>query len=228
MQQSSEPTAKQRIVEAFSRTVYSLRYVFAGLLTALLLFVIVYLVAAEVRDRRAERSSVIVERIEDDFALWVEQEESADRQTMQIDLLDRIDSLLAQYPRLYSAQRALQLRGRIYYETAAWDQARAAFVELADRFPKSYLAPIALVNAATAMEEAGRYDVAIELLLRITEDFETPEMPAVLFSLGRLNETVGKPDAAVRFYERLLDEYPSSGWTSPAQSRIILLKIDRS
>ena len=71
------------------------------------------------------------------------------------------------------------------------------------------------------------YEDAVNLLVRITTDFETPEMPAVLFNIGRLFETIERPDDAISYYERLLDEYPNSGWTSIAQSRIIVLKIDR-
>ena len=147
---------------------------------------------------------------------------------MSADLLNRISQLLDKYPRLYASQRALHLRGRIYYHMADWENARASFVELADRFPKSYLAPAALVAAATAMEQAERYDDAISLLKRVTDDFQTPEMPAVLFSLGRLSEAVSDNESAMTYYGRLLDEYPSSGWTNIAQSRIISLKIDRS
>ena len=78
------------------------------------------------------------------------------------------------------------------------------------------------------METAENLAAAVTLLERIVEEFDTPAIPSVLFTLGRLSEQSELNDAAIEYYERLLDEHPSSGWTSIAQSRIIVLKIDRS
>lgn len=226
--QPKELTPKQRLIEATSNTLTALRYPLLGLLIALLVFVIVYVSVTEVRSRRLDRSTTIVEGIEDDFYDWVDLDEGDERTAMAADLVERLDAVIDDYPRLYSAQRGLYLKGQLSFETGDFRAAGDAFVELADRFPGSYLAPVSLVNAATSLEEAGAFSDAIPILERVIEEFDSPEAPAVLFSIGRLYETVGNPDAATAAYEKLLDEHPSSGWTNIAQSRIIGIKIDRS
>ena len=226
--QQRELSTKERIIAAVSNIIYSLRYVFVGFLLALLLFVIVYLIVGEIRSSRIEKSTIIVERIESDYELWSATEDEAERETLGSDLLFRLDEVISAYPRLYAAQRGLFIQAQIFYATGVWESSKASFIELADRFPDSYVAPVALINAATAMEADENIAEAVSLLERVVAEFDTPALPSVLFTLGRLSEQSESIETAIQYYERLLDEYPSSGWTSIAQSRIIVLKIDRS
>lgn len=226
--QQRELTPKERFVESISKILFSLRYVLVALLLALLVFVVTVLIANEIRSSRTERSTIIVERIEDDLSQWADSIDEEFRQSLGVDLISRLDSVVADYPRLYAAQRGLFLLGRIYYGSGAWEASAQSFVALADRFPNSYLAPIALINAASAKEEAEDTIGAISLLERVAAEFDSPELPAVRFSLGRLNEQQGNIDEAIAHYEQLLDEHAASGWTNIARSRIIVLQIDRS
>ena len=226
--QQRELTPKERFVESISGILFSLRYVFMALLLVLLVFVVTVLIYNEVRSSKTERSTIIVERIEDDLSRWADSVDEEFRQTLGVDLISRLDSVVAEYPRLYAAQRGLFLLGRIYYGSGAWEVSVESFVALADRFPNSYLAPIALINASSAKEEAEDTIGAIALLERVAAEFDSPELPTVRFSLGRLNEQQGNIDEAIAHYEELLDDHPASGWTNIARSRIIALQIDRS
>jgi tetratricopeptide (TPR) repeat protein len=228
MQQSRELSRKERIIEGASTALYKLRFVLLGFLAVFVVFVVIYLIVGEVTARRVEQSTTIVEAIEDDFNDWLESEEGEARDSGATDLLERIDSVLSKYSRLYAAQRALYIRGSMFFLTGAWEESMESFVELADRFPKSYLAPVALINAATAMEEGERYPEAISLLERVVAGVETPERASALFSLGRLHELQGSVEKAVESYELLLDDHPSSGWTNLARSRIIVINPGRS
>ena len=78
------------------------------------------------------------------------------------------------------------------------------------------------------MEEGGDYAKAIQTYVQIVELYNdvSPEIAHVFFSLGRLNETHGTKEAAIEYYNRIVDEYPSSGWTNLAQDRIIYLNLD--
>ena len=49
---------------------------------------------------------------------------------------------------------------------------------------------------------------------------------ATIFALGRLHESTEDTDSARSYYERLIDEYPASGWTNLARSRIITLNLE--
>lgn len=228
MQQPKELSLKERIIEKTVLVLNKLKLPLIIFMAALAVFIVVYLIVGEVRTKKTETSTILVERIEDDFASWLGLEEAEERETIGLDILERLESVISDYPRFYAAQRALYIQGSIFFQTNAWDAAKTSFSEIANRFPKSYLAPIALVNAATAMEEADEIDEAITLLERVREDFSTPEMPTVIFSLGRLHEAKEDLAGALTYYELLLDGYPSSGWTNIAQTRIIVINIDRS
>ncbi len=251
MQHTREKTPKERFTEALSEFLHRFRFVLIGLLAAIIVFVIVYFVATEIRNDRIEQSTARVERVEQDFESWltnkrrseapaetaagedVEAEEEDSQSPVEADeraqdILRRLNDIIESYPNLYSAQRALYVRGRYYFETEQWNESAASFVALADRFPKSYLASISLINAAISMEEAENFVNAVSYYERTLDEYvgDTPEIPAVLFSLGRLHEQMSEPESARTYYERILDEYPSSGWTNIAQTRIIYLNLD--
>ncbi len=228
MQHTREKTPKERLVEALSAFLYRFRFVLIGLLALIIIFVIVYFVVTEIRGDRLETSTARVERIEQDFESWLSADDSEPEDERAQDILQRLNEIIDKYPSLYAAQRALYVRGRYYYETEQWNEASESFVELADRFPRSYLASISLINAAIAMEEADNFVNAVSYYERTIDEYaeETPEIPAVLFSLGRVHEQMDQPESARTHYERILDEHPSSSWTNLAQTRIIYLNLD--
>ena len=129
---------------------------------------------------------------------------------------------------MYAGDRALFLLASYYFYAEQWELSAETFLKTVDANEKSYLAPVSRINAAVALEEAGKYEDAIEIYAQVIEkDGDvSPEIPRVLFSLGRLNETHGTEGSDLEYYNRLVDEYPSSSWTNLAQDRIIYLNLD--
>ncbi|MDR3201510.1 MAG: tetratricopeptide repeat protein, partial [Spirochaetales bacterium] len=68
---------------------------------------------------------------------------------------------------------------------------------------------------------------AAETLTRIVTDFSAsfPDMPRVLYLLGRLAEAQETFEDAKDHYDRLIEEYPGSNWTKFAHNRIIFLEV---
>ncbi len=101
------------------------------------------------------------------------------------------------------------------------------WTDLADGAPKSYMAPIGLLNAASAWEEGGKPEKAIEALARVVSAYRQtlPETPRALFALGRLSEKLEANDKAAGYYNELIDGYPGSSWTKLARDRIIYLQV---
>ena len=95
-----------------------------------------------------------------------------------------------------------------------------------EHFPKTYLAPIALQNAAVAAEERGAPDAAIAHYQAVVEKYtgKTVGIPHALFSIGRLSEASKDYAAAIASYEKLLSLYADDDWTKLAKDRIIILK----
>ncbi len=223
-----EPSGSENFLQRLSATVYTLRYVLIGVLIALVVLIITWAIFIAIRSNRIESSTVLVEIAQDKLDAWVDAEDDENKTAIANDLQKALLTVIDTYPRLYAAQRAYQIQGSLFFRTNQWDLAAQSFLDLADAFPKSYLAPISIVNAAVSYEEAEKFGLALETYRRVLDEFASvsPEIPRVLFSLGRLSESVGTKQQALEYYTRLADEYASSSWTNLARDRIIYLNLD--
>ena len=223
-----ETSGSEKILQRLSSAIYNLRYILISVLGAIAIVAIVWAIVTGVTGKRTESSTVLVERAEQKFEAWIDEEDEEAAATIAEELQIELARVISEYPRLYAAQRAYHVLGSFLFRTENWLPAAESFLELADRFPKSYLAPVSIINAAIAYEEAGNLQKAVEAYLRVTNEYasKSPEVARVLFSLGRISEALGSPEEAIDYYNRLVDEYTSSSWTNLARDRIIYLNLD--
>jgi len=178
-----------------------------------------------VYQNKIEKSAVAAEELQKLFEEWsaAPEEEKAEKESQ---ILRNAEDAIESFGSMYAAQRARMVLGGLYYEKEEWDAAVEEYDALADSFPRSYLAPIALMSAAVANEQAGRPDDAISAYQRVREAYsETfPDVAYALFSIGRLYEKTGKNDAALEAYNEVVDNFSASSWTNLAQDRIIYLE----
>ena len=123
--------------------------------------------------------------------------------------------------------RAWSIIGQIYSAKKMWKEAEDAWFKAAAVASETYLAPIAFFNAAVAAEEQGNLEKAIKLLENsVSHTFAFPAAPRAQFSIGRLNEKLGKFSAALEAYRQVVIKWPYiTGWANLAQSRIIAIEI---
>jgi cytochrome c-type biogenesis protein CcmH/NrfG len=123
----------------------------------------------------------------------------------------------------YSGSRAYALLAGIHGDKKEWAEAEQAWRDAAKKAGKSYLAPVALFNAAAAAEEQGKTAEAIALYtecLALSESF--PSSPRAQFAVGRLEEKQGNKENALEAYRTLRTKWPNDTlWRNLAQSRII-------
>jgi len=225
-QQPEHGGVGRRIASALTRFIHTFRFVLWGILGATLVFLVGYFTWSEITRRQSATATVEVEQAAEVYDTWLAETDTAKKETIQKDLLARLDALAARPGRLYGTQRALAMRADLRFALGAWDEAAADYQELAKRFPASYLAPIALFNAATCLEEKADREGAVKLYTDIVTRWkETAVAPRALFALGRLAEDAGTWDEARSRYEQLDAEWPSSGWTQLAKNRLIALKV---
>ncbi len=224
-----QPSGTELFLQKLSSAIYNLRYILISALAVLAIVIITWAVLAEVRGNRTETSTLLAEKAEEQFQAWIDEEDDDSAVKLAEDLITGLDRILEDYPKLYGSQRALFIKGNFYFQDEKWDLASEAFLELADSFSGSYLAPVSIINAAVAYEEAENYQEAISTYKTIIDNYEdvSPEVPRVLFAIGRLTEMMnGAKDEARGYYSRLVENYPSSSWTNLARDRIIYLQID--
>ncbi len=198
------------------------------LVIAALVIVVVVIVAAAVwtpvRSSMADKNARVAEEIDQLFSDWLyagdDQQSGLEEQFLST------ASAAADGKAEYPAQRALFMRGQYYINKEMWPEASADFAALAERFPRSYLAPVALFNAASTSEEAGDPAKASEFYTRLVEGYgdSSAEVAEALFNLGRLAEEGGDKEKAREYYNRLVADYDTSDWKNIAKTRILLMK----
>jgi len=126
----------------------------------------------------------------------------------------------------YAGGRAWSMLGSIYGRKGEWAEAEAAWLAAARATSRSYMAPIALFNAAAAAEEQGRLEQAI---YHYRGSISAPAgffaAPRAQFSIGRLYEALGDDVAAIQAYRDVIFGWPhDTAWANLAHSRIIALE----
>jgi len=197
-----------------------------ALVIAALVVVVTIIVAAAVwgpiRSGMDDRNAQVAEDIDQSFSDWLyagDDEKAAKEEEFLANVQKGLDG------REYSVQRALFMRGQYYINLEKWAEASADFASLADSYPKSYLAPVALFNAASTSETAGDSAKAVEFYTRLVDNYadKAGEAAEALFNLGRLAEEEGNKDKAKEFYNQLIADYDASDWKNIAKTRILLM-----
>jgi TolA-binding protein len=228
MSSTHEPTPKEQFLTNLSNFLQRYRLLFIIILVVVVAGILTFAIVSEVIKNRTAESTYQIEQVQQDYREWVASDEEQTKQELQESILADCDRIIKKYSKLYAAQRALFIKGSLFFKQEQWDRSIDNFTTLANTFPESYLAPIALVNSSVALEESGKVEEAIELYNTILDSYREsfPGIPQVLFSLGRLNEKIEDFEAAQAAYEELEDNFSSSNWTKLARNRIIKLTVD--
>src|SRR5438552_3665157 len=103
--------------------------------------------------------------------------------------------------------------------------AREAALSVVDRYPKSRLAPRALLLAATLDLRVDQDASAQTVLVRLINSYpDSPELPGALYLLAMTAETLGQLDAAALTYRDVRILTPASGYADGAGDRIAALQ----
>ena len=224
--QKKELTSKQKFLKRFSDFLQRYKTIAIIFLSVIVAFIISFAVVSEVNKSIEEKSTSMTELIQEDFDSWTNAPDEERKGSLESSILEQVEAVLEKYPKKYAGQRALFIRGNLYFGMEEWDSAHDDYILLAERFPKSYLAPVALINGAVAMEESDQPEKALEIYQSILKTYRenTPEIPRILFAAGRIQELLGAKEAALDTYNDLLDNFSSSSWTNLARNRIIYLE----
>lgn len=220
---SSGPNFTQRLIDFLTRYRRAIGITLAVVAVAVVALVVVL----SVQNARSEAALEAVADLEREFAEWRELDEDA-RTEAYGDILTGVGEIIDGYPRTYAAARARLIDASALAELGRWAEASARFTEVADLRPGTYLAPVALMDAAVAAENAGDAERALELHNRHVDEYEdeSAEAPRALFSIGRILELQDDVAAAAETYRRLIEDYPASSWTNLARNRIIALTVE--
>jgi tetratricopeptide (TPR) repeat protein len=220
-EKTEDLTLKEKLIAFLTRYTYLIVAV-VGVAAVILISIVVYTV---VMNSRIEKSSVMAEELVDTFEEW-RSADDADKPALEEEIRARAEVILEDYSKLYAGARAAMVVGNLDSAMEQWEAAEKSYMKVAETFPKSYLAPVALMSAAVCREESADASGALDLYRKIGERYaeSSPVAAHAVFSLGRLNESLNDREGALEAYNRVVDNFSSSNWTKPARSRIIYLE----
>lgn len=226
MSQNHEKSEKAAFKQKLALLIQKNSLVLIAFITLITLVVIGLLIYNSIQLKKLETYTQEIEVIQDDYSKLSTLTDENEKKEAAAEILEELNSLINRSPKNYAYQRALFIRGNLYYQEDNLDQAIEDFESISLIFPKSYLAPISLINAATAYEDLNKIDDAIEIYMTVLDRYSkvSPEIPNIYFTLGRLYEQKDNNKAALEQYNNLVDIFPDSNWTNLARSRIIYLE----
>ncbi len=169
-----------------------------------------------------------IEKSQADYLAWAAETDAAKKEAAGKTLEAELAKVQKEAPQGYGLSKAWFIQGNYFVAKKQWMDASKAFRAVFDKDKTSYLAPVALLNAAVCEEEAGDAAAALAIYGEFEKAFGTNALllPQVYFTEGRLLESLGKTADAGAAYKKLLEKYPESGWTKLGRDRIISLNLE--
>jgi hypothetical protein len=210
-------------LDAFIRANRVVLLVVLAVLVAGVAFIAVY---SAVGTATMNASTARIEKLTGDFDAWSSDTDAAKKADAEKALVADLNGVIRKWPRQFASARAYAMLARISQANKDWDGAEKNWVAIADRFPKTFIAPLALINAAAAAEERGANDAASAYYKKVVDKYtgKSVGLPHALFAIGRLAEGSNDYPAALSSYEKLVAQYPGDDWTKLAEDRIISIK----
>lgn len=244
LMQHQEFTKKEKFLRNFSTFLSSKGKIITVFLALLFTAFIAAAFLSEFNAKKAEKATIAIEAVEEKYEEFeaskntsndiamdegaeinIVKDTAADDAKLE-EIIKELDAIYSKYPSLYAGEKALFLKGNIFFDEEKYNEAYEIYKTVSEKYPKSYLVPICLNNAAICLEETEKNDEAFEIYKEITEKYvsEYPNIAHVYFSMGRLSEKKEDFTSAAEYYTILTEEYPTSNWTNLANDRIIYLK----
>jgi tetratricopeptide (TPR) repeat protein len=218
-------TLKQKLIHAidsFFKSKTILIWMFLGLV---LVAFIGFSIWTEIDKKINNEATTLAEEAQSDFSSWSYENDQKKKTVLEEQLLEKIDKIIKNYSGRYAALRGSLLRAKLYFIKKDWEKSARYYLEISKTFPKSFIAPTSMVNAAVAFEEMNDLDKAIKTYTDLVAGYKNSyEVPYAIFSLGRIYEQKKSYSDATKYYTELEDKHGTSNWTLIAQNRKILLK----
>lgn len=111
--------------------------------------------------------------------------------------------------------------GQIAAEEGKLDEARKLWEDFVDDHPNDMLAGNVKLNLLELDRRAGKTEAMIASLEKMLDASDGPlPKDAILYELATAYEAAKRDADAKKTYQRIVDEYPQSGYHTPAQQKV--------
>ncbi len=217
---------KKTFVQKLSDFIVKNKAVFISITGSILGILLVFGVYSFIASSVSNKSLRAMEVARTKIASWNNEGDEAKKGEIEKTIVADLDLVIKKWPRSFSAQQALYTKAGLFAMKKDWENAEKTNLAAANLLPKTYLAPLALENAAVAAEERGQADTALTYYQKIVDTYkeDTPNLAHAHFSLGRLFESKKDWKNALANYDKLISSFAGSEWALLAKDRVVYLK----
>jgi tetratricopeptide (TPR) repeat protein len=222
----AKPAEKKTAYMKFSDFLRKNRIVVLGAFAVAMLALVGIAIYTFASDQALKAATASMEKLEADYSSYEGEKDQAKKAELEKALIASADEAAKKWKSRFAAQRALSYKARIAEAKKDWAEAEKAWLDVADRSPDSYLAPVALRSAAKDAEEQGAADRALAAYRKLVDKHSSDAIgiPHAYFSIGRLSEGAKDYAGAMAAYQKVVSTWPESDWTKLATDRILFLK----
>lgn len=204
---AKEFVQKKRIVVVYS---------FFGLLGALVVIIAV-IIAVDTVDTRNDKQ---FEKIMDDYTKYSSVGDNERIKGVARELKNFVDSTYFGF----SHTMGYYALGNIQYNLKEYREAEKNLLKYASKDPKSNLAPLALLKAAIALEEANDLKGAQEIYKRLEDGYSDSIIADQIFYnaarvYGKMKDLVNSRS----YYNKVIASFPDSAFAQQARKRLFML-----
>ncbi len=221
-----EIKGKQKLINSLNNFLLKNSKILIIILILLIITIISIAVTGTYKSGKNEESALAIEKIQTEYS-ELQSEKNGELSDDDINsIITSLDSVIEKFPSYYAEQRALFMKGDVYFTQKNYEKAFESFKAYSDKYTDTYLSPIALFNSGVCSEELDNLTQAIDIYESLLKKYRKsyPDIPGIIFSIARLYETTENYVKAHENYTELVDNYKNSGWTNFARDRIIYLK----
>lgn len=142
---------------------------------------------------------------------------------------DIFNKILIDFPHSSVAPQAAYLLGNTLSERQDWDTAVKVYQKFLGQYGNQRaLVPLVYQRMAYAQLAQGKTEEAEKTLNALVQMNGAPNRDQALFELGKINETLNRPEGALAQYQQIVKDHPSSPFAAEASVRIKTLDARRA
>jgi tetratricopeptide (TPR) repeat protein len=131
------------------------------------------------------------------------------------------DEVLQKYPGTDAARLTSVAYGDYYYKKGEYDKAIALYTQALKAFHEYPLMTALILNSiGYSYEQKKHYKAAAEYFLKIIDLEDALLKDTAHFHLGRIYESIGDKQAALKHYKKIVEDYPKSIHFQSANNKV--------
>ena len=217
---------KKNLSEKVSAFLSKYRVIIVGFVVVLLVCAVLLSVVLFVSDNKTDKGFAELDKITFTYSEMIKDATAENKIQIEDEAITDALALAEKNKSNAVGMRSFIFAADVLFNKANFEDAAKNYEKASAIKSKSYLAGIALYNAAICYDELNNYDAAIENLNKAVKVPSFIMKNKAMFQKGRVLESKGDFDTAYTTYSELFDLNPADPWAILGKSRMIALAAE--